>query len=103
MQCLQQKRHIFTGSDTVLYLGNAEHSAAVYIESNRPIEDFDRQLIEVFLSNISIGYENVTLFQQLKHAAYIDPLTKTPNRNEFTQLLQDTKRLDPLNNVRGVD
>jgi diguanylate cyclase (GGDEF)-like protein len=99
LQCLQQKRHIFTGSDTVLYLGNAEHSAAVYIESNRPIEDFDRQLIEVFLSNISIGYENVTLFQQLKHAAYIDPLTKTPNRNEFTQLLQDTKRLDPLNNV----
>lgn len=99
LQCLQQKQHIFTGSDTVLYLGNAEHSAAVYIESNRPIEDFDRQLIEVFLSNISIGYENVTLFQQLKHAAYIDPLTKTPNRNEFTQLLQDTKRLDPLNNV----
>jgi len=99
LQCLQQKRHIFTGSDTVLYLGNAEHSAAVYIESNRPIEDFDRQLIEAFLSNISIGYENVTLFQQLKHAAYIDPLTKTPNRNEFTQLLQDTKRLDPLNNV----
>jgi diguanylate cyclase (GGDEF)-like protein len=99
LQCLQQRRHIFTGFDTVLYLGNAEHSAAVYIESNRPIEDFDRQLIEVFLSNISIGYENVTLFQQLKHAAYIDPLTKTPNRNEFTQLLQDTKRLDPLNNV----
>jgi diguanylate cyclase (GGDEF)-like protein len=99
LQCLQQRQHIFTGFDTVLYLGNAEHSAAVYIESNRPIEDFDRQLIEVFLSNISIGYENVTLFQQLKHAAYIDPLTKTPNRNEFTQLLQDTKRLDPLNNV----
>ncbi len=99
LQCLQQKQHIFTGSDTVLYLGNADHSAAVYIESNRPIEDFDRQLIEVFLSNISIGYENVTLFQQLKHAAYIDPLTKTPNRNEFTQLLQETKRLDPLNNV----
>ncbi len=99
LQCLQQKRHIFTGFDTVLYLGNAEHSAAVYIETNRPIEDFDRQLIEVFLSNISIGYENVTLFQQLKHAAYIDPLTKTPNRNEFTQLLEETKRLDPGNNV----
>ncbi|WP_333797611.1 two-component system response regulator [Rheinheimera sp.] len=99
LQCLQQKRHIFTGFDTVLYLGNAEHSAAVYIETNRPIEDFDRQLIEVFLSNISIGYENVTLFQQLKHAAYIDPLTKTPNRNEFTQLLEETKRLDPGHNV----
>lgn len=99
LQCLQQKRHIFTAFDTVLYLGNADNCAAVYIESNRPIEDFDRQLIEVFLSNISVGYENVTLFQQLKHAAYIDPLTKTPNRNEFTQLLQETQRLDPTDNV----
>jgi len=97
--CLQQREHIFTDQDTVLYLGNTEHAAAVYIETNRPVEAFDRQLIEVFLSNIAIGYENVTLFQQLKHAAYIDPLTKTPNRNEFTGLLQDTRRLDPDHNV----
>lgn len=97
--CLAERRHIFTEKDTVLYLGNVDHAAAVYIETNRPVEDFDRQLIEVFLSNISIGYENVTLFQQLKHAAYIDPLTKTPNRNEFTALLQETRRLDPERNV----
>ncbi len=97
--CLAEKRHIFTDKDSVLYLGNTEHAAAVYIETNRPVEDFDRQLIEVFLSNIAIGYENVTLFQQLKHAAYIDPLTKTPNRNEFTSLLQETRRLDPTYNV----
>ncbi len=83
----------------MLYLGNEIHSAAVYIETNRPIENFDRQLIEVFLSNISIGYENVTLFQQLKHAAYIDPLTKTPNRNEFIQILQDTRRYEAEHNV----
>jgi diguanylate cyclase (GGDEF)-like protein len=97
--CLEERRHIFTEKDTVLYLGNIDHAAAVYIETNQPVEDFDRQLIEVFLSNISIGYENVTLFQQLKHAAYIDPLTKTPNRNEFTSLLQETGRLDPARNV----
>ncbi|MDX3773149.1 EAL domain-containing protein [Chromatiaceae bacterium AAb-1] len=93
-QCLRNRQHIFTELDTVLYLGNDQHCAAVYIETNRPIEDLDRQLIEVFLSNISVGYENVALFQQLKHAAYIDPLTKTPNRNEFTQILQDTRRFD---------
>lgn len=97
--CLEQRRHIFSAYDTVLFLGNAKHNAAVYIETNRPIEAFDRQLIEVFLSNISIGYENVTLFQQLKHAAYIDPLTKTPNRNEFAHLLQETRRLDAKHNV----
>ncbi len=98
-KCLATRQHIFTDMDTVLYLGNDKHSAAVYIETNRPIGELDRQLIQVFLSNISIGYENVTLFQQLKHAAYIDPLTKTPNRNEFIQILQDTKRYEAANNV----
>lgn len=98
-QCLTNRQHLFTDLDTVLYLGNDKHCAAVYIETNRPIDDMDRQLIEVFLSNISIGYENVTLFQQLRHAAYIDPLTKTPNRNEFIQILQDTKRYEAAKNV----
>lgn len=98
-ECLLGKQHIFTDMDTVLFLGNDKHNAAVYIETNRPIEDADKQLIEVFLSNISIGYENVALFQQLKHAAYIDPLTKTPNRNEFMQILQDTRRFEPDNMV----
>lgn len=93
--CLKTRQHIFADNDTVLYLGNDKHNAAVYIETNRPIEEADKQLIEVFLSNISVGYENVALFQQLKHAAYIDPLTKTPNRNEFIQILQDTRRFEP--------
>lgn len=98
-ECLTQKKHIFDARDTALYLGTGLHCAAVYLETNRPIDDFDRQLIEVFLSNISVGYENVTLFQQLRHAAYIDPLTKTPNRNEFTTLLADTRRLGAKDSV----
>ncbi|MCH8538889.1 MAG: EAL domain-containing protein, partial [Alkalimonas sp.] len=98
-ECLSLKKHIFDERDTALYLGTGQHCAAVYLETNRPIEDFDRQLIEVFLSNISVGYENVTLFQQLRHAAYIDPLTKTPNRNEFTTLLADTRRLGAKDSV----
>lgn len=97
--CLKTRQHIFADTDTVLYLGNDKLNAAVYIETNRPIEEADKQLIEVFLSNISVGYENVALFQQLKHAAYIDPLTKTPNRNEFIQILQDTRRFEPENMV----
>ena len=93
--CLKTRQHLFSDQDTVLYLGNDKLNAAVFIETNRPIDEADKQLIEVFLSNISVGYENVALFQQLKHAAYIDPLTKTPNRNEFIQILQDTRRFEP--------
>ncbi len=86
-ECLKQEVHIFTEIDTVLYLSSGDSHAAVYIESARMLSEVDRQLIEVFLSNISIGYENVNLFQQLSLAAFRDKLTKLPNRTEFINIL----------------
>ena len=86
-ECLRQGTHLFTEFDTVLYLSSGDAHAAVYIESGKLLSDVDRQLIEVFLSNISIGYENVNLFQQLRVAAFKDWLTKLPNRTEFINIL----------------
>ncbi|WLD57485.1 EAL domain-containing protein [Salinispirillum sp. LH 10-3-1] len=86
-RCLEEEQHIYGEADTTLYIGHNSPKAAVYIQTHHPILDNDRQLIEVFLNNISVSYENVALFQQLRHAAYTDPLTRTPNRNEFTRLL----------------
>jgi diguanylate cyclase (GGDEF)-like protein len=86
-ECLKQEIHLFTDTDTVLYLSSGESHAAVYIESGKLLSDVDRQLIEVFLSNIAIGYENVNLFQQLRVAAFRDWLTKLPNRTEFINIL----------------
>ncbi len=88
-ECLKHQAHIFTEIDTVLYLSSGESHAAVYIESGKLLSDVDRQLIEVFLSSISIGYENVNLFQQLRVAAYRDWLTKLPNRTEFINILDN--------------
>jgi diguanylate cyclase (GGDEF)-like protein len=86
-ECLHQQIHIYTEIDTVLYLSSGDSNAAVYIESGKLLSDVDRQLIEVFLSSISIGYENVNLFQQLRVAAFRDWLTKLPNRTEFSNIL----------------
>jgi diguanylate cyclase (GGDEF)-like protein len=88
-ECFKHEAHIFTEIDTVLYLSSGESHAAVYIESGKLLSDVDRQLIEVFLSSISIGYENVNLFQQLRVAAYRDWLTKLPNRTEFINILDN--------------
>ena len=88
-ECLKQQMHIFTDTDTVLYMSSGESHAAVYIESGKLLSDVDRQLIEVFLSSISIGYENVNLFQQLRVAAFKDWLTKLPNRTEFINILDN--------------
>ena len=88
-QCLQQQNHIYTKHFTVLYLNSSDYDAAVYLKVGQEISAEYKQLIEVFLSSISIGYENVNLFHQLHTAAFKDWLTKLPNRVEFINRLND--------------
>ena len=88
-QCLQQQQHIYGKHFTVLYLNSSDYDAAVYLKVGQEISDEYKQLIEVFLSSISIGYENVNLFHQLHTAAFKDWLTKLPNRVEFINRLND--------------
>jgi diguanylate cyclase (GGDEF)-like protein len=87
--CLQQKEHIFEKEFSVLYLNSSGYEAAVYLQIGTEISSVDKQLLEVFLSSISIGYENVNLFHQLRTAAFKDWLTKLPNRSEFINMLDD--------------
>lgn len=101
-ECLKKKEHIFDQDDTVLYLNSHEYEAAVYIDSSGIIEEVDRQLIEVFLANISVGYENVNLFHELSNAAYRDRLTKLNNRTEFTNQLDKFKRKNQANGVVAI-
>ncbi|MBU3022004.1 EAL domain-containing protein [Aestuariibacter sp. A3R04] len=84
---LRLKRHIVEDSLTVLYLNSSGFEAAVYIDMVNPLSVVDRQLLEVFLSSISVGYENVNLFHELRNAAFRDWLTRLPNRNEFINML----------------
>ncbi|GAC20068.1 bifunctional diguanylate cyclase/phosphodiesterase [Paraglaciecola arctica] len=87
--CLQLKEHIFEKEFSVLYLNSSGYEAAVYLQIGKEISGVDQQLLEVFLSSISIGYENVNLFHQLRTAAFKDWLTKLPNRSEFINMLDD--------------
>lgn len=86
--CMKNQQHLYTDTETVLYLGTQGSVAAVYLQTAQAIADDDRKLLQVFLTNIAIGYENVKLSQKLRNAAYMDPLTRLANRNEFTRLLQ---------------
>lgn len=90
-RCLDEKQHLFLPDETVLYIGREPHAAAIYLQTSRQIDLVDRELIEMFLHNIAVAYQNVTLFQQLRAAAFADPLTRLANRNEFIRLLHETK------------
>ncbi|MDU0353204.1 EAL domain-containing protein [Paraglaciecola aquimarina] len=85
--CLLLKEHIYERNFTVLYLRSSDYEAAVYLKIGHKISDVDKQLIEVFLSSVSVGYENVNLFHELRNAAFRDWLTKLPNRSEFINML----------------
>ncbi len=104
--CLSSKQHIYADNYSVLYLNSSEYEAAVFIKIGSQISPIHRQLIEVFISSISVGYENVNLFHQLRNAAFRDFLTKLPNRTEFINMLDTAKagECDPrLNTVALID
>lgn len=84
---LRLKRHIIEPDCSILYLNSSGFEAAVFMNMNKELTPVDRQLLEVFLSSISVGYENVNLFHELRNAAFRDWLTRLPNRNEFINLL----------------
>lgn len=87
-RCLVEKRHIYLDGATVFFIDGQEHQAAAYIETAEIIENYDQELLEVFLANIAVGFENANLFEELRSAAYRDPLTGVGNRAEYTRNLQ---------------
>ncbi|MCC5854458.1 MAG: EAL domain-containing protein [Idiomarina sp.] len=89
-ECIEKKQHIFLDHATVFYIEGKGHCAAAYLENHRVLDEIDHQMLEIFLANISVGFENVNLFEELRAAAYRDPLTGLPNRQEFTRLLQES-------------
>lgn len=93
-RCLRKKEHIFGEGVSILYLNSSGFEAAVYLNLSHDISDLDRQLLEVFLTSISVGYENVYLFHELRNAAFRDWLTRLPNRNEFIKILDTHSKVN---------
>jgi diguanylate cyclase (GGDEF)-like protein len=87
-QCVDSKQNLYGDGCSVLYLkspGGTEE--AIYLDAEAPLEAMDQQLVEVFASNISVGFSNVYLFSHLNHLAYYDPLTSLPNRHKLLELI----------------
>lgn len=86
--CFTQKSHIYGEDSLYLYLARGSYRAVIYVKPTEPLTDIQKQLLNVYLTGISIGYENVHLFQKLNNAAYKDLLTNLPNRLEFVRMLE---------------
>ena len=87
--CLSNKTHEFSSDYSVLFMGSSGFEAAIYITTDNELDEMQQQLLEVFLSSVSIGYQNANLFHELGNAAFRDYLTKLPNRNKFVNMLDE--------------
>lgn len=98
--CMLRRQNVYAQDHTVLYLkspGGSEE--AVYLDSGKPLELVDRQLLEVFTTNISVGFSNAYLFHRLNYLAYHDPLTNLPNRNKLLELVGASLNAGPSERV----
>lgn len=81
---MKRRRHVFNDDYTVLYLReSSSRDAAIFLDSGRALAALDRQLLDVFVSNIAACFRNVKLVERLNYIAYHDPLTGLLNRQGF--------------------
>jgi diguanylate cyclase (GGDEF)-like protein len=97
-----QKKNNYGSDFAVLYLASGGYRAVIYLKLEQELTEIQAQLIEVFLANVAIGYENVHLFQKLRNAAYRDWLTELPNRLEFVNLLDRFSQSEDTNYVAAL-
>ena len=85
---LGKRQHAF-GEATCLYFSAQDnHTMAAFVDLDYPLTEVDRKLLEVFCSNIAIGFENTQLYQKVYDLAFEDLLVHLPNRNSFIGLIE---------------
>ncbi|WP_225984514.1 putative bifunctional diguanylate cyclase/phosphodiesterase [Noviherbaspirillum aerium] len=88
LRALKERRNIFDADGVALHLGgNANRNFAAVLDIERPLDEIDRSLMEVFCRNIMVGLDNILLMTRLETFAFYDPLTKLPNRTRLRELV----------------
>ncbi|MDC5811454.1 EAL domain-containing protein [Vibrio europaeus] len=91
--CLERRTNQLDNGLTLYFATEHGRRLAVYVDINRPLENVDYELLEVFCANLSVGFDNVLLYSRLEEQAFKDPLLNIPNLNRLLQYqytLEDT-------------
>eukprot|EP01093_Parvamoeba_rugata_P016456 TRINITY_DN6186_c0_g1_i1.p1 TRINITY_DN6186_c0_g1~~TRINITY_DN6186_c0_g1_i1.p1 ORF type:complete len:647 (-),score=183.24 TRINITY_DN6186_c0_g1_i1:752-2692(-) len=92
--CFEFGEHQHTEHDTTFLLKSKNRQAAIYLEYISPPSLTQLQFAEIFLTNVSVGLDNVRLFNKLRDAAYKDVLTGLANRTDFIEQVEKYHRLN---------
>lgn len=97
-QALREKRFVSTDESQVLFFPKSAALAefAIYVATNRTLDDTEMELLKVFAANVSKGFGNVALISRLDKVAYQDELLSIPNRSA---LLRELSRLQAMSSA----
>ncbi len=69
LACLERRRNVYEPEHCTLYIRTPnDRESVVYLRSDRPLSELDRDLIELFCGKISVGFDNLFLYEQLRKA-----------------------------------
>lgn len=100
--CYLQQKHQYLDDSLNLYVAKGDYRAVIHVRISSPLSEIQTQLLNVFITGVAVGYENVHLFQKLTNAAYRDWLTNLPNRLEFVRLLDNFAQNECDNTVAAL-
>lgn len=86
-RCVAARTTLFEGKRVFIWMGGGTRDAVVVFDAGPDSDigrsDVSRRLIEILAANLTVGFENVDLFERLDFFAFFDPLTHLPNRTRF--------------------
>ncbi len=82
-QCNDQGVHQLSEYDSCFIFSDDKCTLLIYLDVHCANDEAHLKLVEVFLTTVSIAFDNLQLFTNLRDAAYLDRLTGLPNRNDF--------------------
>lgn len=83
-QVIQSQQRLI-GEDYVILHMRSPYSdnLIVKVDTHKHLSETDLHLLSLFSVSISVGFDNARLFERMENLAYIDPLTKLPNRTGY--------------------
>lgn len=85
LTCLEKRENQLEDGLTLYFSTEHGRKLAAYVDVNRPLESVDQHLLEVLCANLSVGFDNVLLYNRLEQQAFTDPLLNIPNLNSLLQ------------------
>ncbi|MBW3695366.1 EAL domain-containing protein [Vibrio sp. T187] len=103
LRCLKARTSQLENGLTLYFSTDQGRGLAAYVDIQRPLESTDRHLLEVFCANLSVGFDNVLLYNKLEEQAFVDPLLKVPNLNRLLNYLYNSENNIETSTLALVD